>query len=208
MTFFESWPYPLAVGTLFVIVFLRANATYWLGRAAQAGARRTRMARLLRTSGYRRAEQMVARWGTPVVTASFLTVGLQTMINAAAGVTRMPLRRYVPAMALGGVFWAFLYATVGFITIEAWTIFYRAQPVVAVALAALAVAALVFFVVRALRRSVIVADADPQDAPTDDPAQPVAVGRGAGGGAAGRPDNTSANSSAGSGNEIGRSSSC
>lgn len=153
MTFFESWPYPLAVATLFVIVFLRANATYWIGRAAQAGARKTRFYRLLQTSAYRRAERMVARWGAPVVTVSFLTVGIQTMINAAAGVSRMPLRRYLPAMVVGGVFWAFLYATVGFITLEAWLIFYRASPVVAISVAILVVAAIGFFIVRAVRRS-------------------------------------------------------
>lgn len=153
MTFFESWPYPLAVATLFVIVFLRANATYWLGRAAQAGARKTRISRLLRTPAYRRAERMVSRWGAPVVTVSFLTVGIQTMINAAAGVSRMPLRRYVPAMAVGGVFWAFLYATVGFITVEAWLIFYRAAPGVAITVAVLVVAAIVFFIARAVGRT-------------------------------------------------------
>ena len=153
MTFFESWPYPLAVVTLFVIVFLRANATYWVGRAAQAGARRTRISRLLQTPAYRRAERLVSRWGAPIVTVSFLTVGIQTMINAAAGVSRMPLRRYLPAMMVGGVFWAFLYATVGFITLEAWLIFYRASPVVAIAVAILVVATIAFLVVRAVRRT-------------------------------------------------------
>lgn len=152
MTFFESWPYPLAVATLFVIVFLRANATYWIGRAVQAGARRTRVSRLLQTPAYRRAEQMVARWGAPIVTVSFLTVGIQTMINVAAGVGRMPLRRYLPAMVVGGIFWAFLYATVGFITLEAWLLFYRVNPPVAIAVLILVVATIAVLVVRAVRR--------------------------------------------------------
>lgn len=152
MTVFESWPYPLAVATLFVIVFLRANATYWIGRAVQAGARRTRVSRLLQTPAYRRAEQMVARWGAPIVTVSFLTVGIQTMINVAAGVGRMPLRRYLPAMVVGGIFWAFLYATVGFITLEAWLLFYRVNPPVAIAVLILVVATIAVLVVRAVRR--------------------------------------------------------
>lgn len=31
-------PFAIAFGTLFVIVFLRAGATYWLGRGALHGA--------------------------------------------------------------------------------------------------------------------------------------------------------------------------
>ena len=45
---------------------------------------------------------------------SFFTIGVQTMVNLAAGVTRMPLRRYLPAVAVGCVAWAFIYGTVGF----------------------------------------------------------------------------------------------
>ena len=50
---------------------------------------------------------MVARWGAPVVTLSFLTVGIQTLVNLAAGVMRMPLRRYIPALTVGAILWAF-----------------------------------------------------------------------------------------------------
>ena len=32
-------PFPLIVGALFVIVMVRANATFWLGRLGSAGAR-------------------------------------------------------------------------------------------------------------------------------------------------------------------------
>ena len=39
----------------------------------------------------------MARFGAPLVTLSFLTVGVQTVLNAAAGGLRMPLRRYTPA---------------------------------------------------------------------------------------------------------------
>jgi membrane protein DedA with SNARE-associated domain len=46
---------------------------------------------------------------------SFLTVGFQTLINLAAGVTRMSLRHYLPAVVVGSVMWAFVYATIGFV---------------------------------------------------------------------------------------------
>ncbi|MET1004838.1 MAG: VTT domain-containing protein [Propionibacteriaceae bacterium] len=146
MDYLRSWPYPLTVGALFVIVMLRANATYWLGRAARAGANRTRWQQRLSSAGFARAQRLVGRWGAPVVTLSFLTVGVQTLVNLAAGATRMPLRRYLPAVTLGSVLWAFLYATVGFVTFAAWRRLYDLSPVTAVALAVALVAALGGFV--------------------------------------------------------------
>lgn len=128
MTFFSDWPYPLAVATLFVIVMLRANGTYWLGRGLRTGARRTRLTKLVDSPGFGRAENLIGRWGAPVVTLCFLTVGVQTMVNLAAGATRMPLRRYLPAVTVGSVIWAFIYATVGFVTVQALVLVHRQSP--------------------------------------------------------------------------------
>src|SRR4029453_11982385 len=89
---------------------LRAGATYALGRAAQQGARRTRIAHAMAKPGFARVKDLVARWGAPLVTVSFLTVGLQTLVNLAAGVTRMPLRRYLPALAIGSLILGFFFA--------------------------------------------------------------------------------------------------
>lgn len=152
MTFFADWPYPLAVATLFVIVMARANGTYWLGRGLRSGAGRTRVGPLLESPGYQRAERLVNRWGGPAVTMCFLTVGLQTMINIAAGATRMPLRRYLPAVTIGGVIWAFVYATVGFVTFEALLVLHRASPVAFWMLLAAVVATVAAVVVVNLRR--------------------------------------------------------
>ncbi len=127
--FLAGWPYPLAFATLFVVVLVRAGATYALGRGAYAGAGHTRLARLTRRPGFRRAERLVARWGAPVVTASFLTVGVQTLVNLAAGLARMPLRRYLPALAAGGAIWAFIYATVWSAGLAAWRSLYAVSPV-------------------------------------------------------------------------------
>ena len=107
-------PFAVVVGALFVIVMLRANATYWLGRAIIAGTGRSRWARILDTRAYRVGSSWLNRWGAPAVALSFLTVGVQTMVNLSAGVTRMPLRRYLPSVTVGSVIWAFLYGTVGF----------------------------------------------------------------------------------------------
>lgn len=116
----ENWPFAASVAVLFVIVMLRANATYWAGRGLRAGANRSRLARHLDGPGFVRAQGVVHRWGAPAVTVSFLTVGFQTAVNAAAGAAQMPQRRYLPAVVVGSLVWAFLYATVGFAVINAW----------------------------------------------------------------------------------------
>lgn len=145
-TLFQDWPFPAAVAVLFVIVMLRAGGTYALGRAANAGARRTRLAHLMARGGFQRAQRLIARWGAPVVTLSFLTVGLQTMINLAAGVTQMPLRRYLPALTIGSVLWAFLYASVGAVTWAALRSLWDRSPVGAVALGVVLVVGLAGYI--------------------------------------------------------------
>ena len=152
MDFWRGWPYPVAVATLFLVVFLRAGATYALGRAAQTGARRTRIARLMARPGFTRVQELVARWGAPLVTASFLTVGIQTLVNLVAGMTQMPLRRYVPALALGSLLWGFLYATVGFATFSAWRELYARYPTVTIVITALLLGALAAYVVRQVQQ--------------------------------------------------------
>ena len=167
MEFWRGWPFPLAVGVLFVIVLLRAGGTYALGRAAHAGAERTRFARLIASPRFARAQRQVTRWGAPVVVASFLTVGIQTVVNLAAGVARMPLRRYLPALVIGGALWALLYAGVGFATVAALRRLYELSPAGAVAAGALLLAALAAYIGWQLRHRVEIEAVD---------ADPVAVG--------------------------------
>lgn len=113
----DGFPFAGVVGFLFVIVFLRAQGTYWLGRGIAAGSIRSPLGRRLgaRLSGpgLGRAVALLHRWGPIAVTLSFFTVGVQTMVNGAAGLTRMPFLRYTIAMIPGCVAWAFIYATVG-----------------------------------------------------------------------------------------------
>jgi membrane protein DedA with SNARE-associated domain len=142
----EGLPFPWVVAVLFAIVMIRANATYWLGRGAQSGARRTRLSAMLASPKFRRAQDVVSRWGAPIVTVSFLTVGIQTLVNLAAGAAQMPLRRYLPAVTLGSLLWAVLYATVGFVTVAAWLTLYELSPVGAIAGTAVLLAALGAFI--------------------------------------------------------------
>lgn len=109
-------PFAIAFSTLFVIVMLRANAAYWLGRGALRGGRLSRrFAHRLEGPTMQRAQRLSARYGVIAVPLSFLTVGVQTAINFSAGFTVMPLRRYLPAVTVGCVLWALLYSTVGMV---------------------------------------------------------------------------------------------
>ena len=148
-----TWDAPLAVVVLalFVIVMLRANGTYWLGRALAAGARRSRWEKMLESRHYATGARWLNRWGAPAVSLSFLTIGIQTMVNLAAGVAQMPLRRYLPAVIVGCVMWAFLYGTVGFIGWVAVGALWDRSPALTVALLALAAAGIGFALLRSDR---------------------------------------------------------
>ena len=86
-----------------------------------------------------------------MVTLSFLTVGIQTLVNLAAGVLRMPLRRYLPALIVGAIIWAFLYATVGFASFAAWRRVYELSPPVALIILVALLAAIVGYVIWQVR---------------------------------------------------------
>ena len=152
MEYFRGLPYPLAVAALFVIVLIRGGATYALGRGVEAGASRTRLRRVLASPKFDRARALVDRWGAPIVAVSFLTVGFQTLANVAAGVARMPIRRYLPALAIGGLAWALLYATLGVIGFAGFSRLYAVSPVAAIVVSAGIAASLGSYVVIRLRK--------------------------------------------------------
>lgn len=105
----RSWPWVWAWLALLVIVLLRAGATYGIGRGIAAGALRTREP----GPRLRRATARVERWGPPVVTLSFLTVGAQTVVNLGAGLARMGLGRYLVGLVPGAMIWASIWSTIG-----------------------------------------------------------------------------------------------
>lgn len=154
-----SLPFGVALAALFAIVMIRVNATYWIGRGAVAGFSHTRFGNSLQGPKAARAQALIQRWGPYAVVLSFLTIGLQTAINLAAGAARMPLRRYLPAAVAGSVIWALLYATIGLAAFEAWLAVAAASPVgAAVGVAALAAGVVWVVVFRRRRASVKSAD--------------------------------------------------
>jgi membrane protein DedA with SNARE-associated domain len=105
---------------LVVVVLCRAGGTYALGRLGRRAGAGSRRAAVFERPLFRRSEELVARFGPPVVTASFLTVGLQSAVNLSAGFLRMPLLHYLPALALGSMIWAAIYLSVGVAVVSAW----------------------------------------------------------------------------------------
>lgn len=136
-----SLPFIWAFLALFGIVMMRANATYWAGRGLAAGGRKTTLQKHLDSPAMLRAEKIIARWGAPAVSVSFLTIGVQTAVNMSAGLGRMPLRRYIPATVVGSLAWAGIYATIGLAAFDAALSAAAGSPLALLALLLLAAAA-------------------------------------------------------------------
>jgi membrane protein DedA with SNARE-associated domain len=107
----RDWPVVVVWAFFWVGATARGGTFHVLGRGARA-ADSSRRGWLDRPAVVR-AEGVVRRFGAPAVTLSFLTVGVQSAVNLASGVLRMPARRYVPALLVGAAIWATLYVTVG-----------------------------------------------------------------------------------------------
>jgi membrane protein DedA with SNARE-associated domain len=105
---------------LVVVVLCRAGGTYALGRLARRAGAASRRAEVFERPLFQRSEALVAKFGPPAVSASFLTVGLQSAVNLSAGFLRMPLLHYLPALVLGALIWAGIYLSVGVAVVSAW----------------------------------------------------------------------------------------
>ncbi|MFL1429595.1 MULTISPECIES: DedA family protein [unclassified Nocardiopsis] len=189
--FLEGQPFWVVYFTLLVVILLRAPATYWIGRGLGAGVNRSRVGTRL---GPRldRAKNLVDRYGAPVVTLSFFTVGMQTAINLSAGVVRMRFPRYFAAVFVGGLAWAGLWGMVIAGIVGTWLKLFLDSPWTALGvIAAAAVLVTAMVVVRRRRgRGAATAeqnadaDADPAEDTAEDTAAGDVAAEGAEGGAA------------------------
>ena len=116
----HSLPYPWVFLFFWCLAMMRSHTMYWIGRGITAGTARSRWVSLLESPVYARAQAWSARWGVLAVPVSFLTVGIQSVIQLSAGVARMPLLRYVAATAAGAIAWAAVYTTIGMAILTAW----------------------------------------------------------------------------------------
>ena len=117
---FDALPIEVALAFMWVVGIVRTSIVYALGAlAAEGGARLDRIRKAMDSPLYRKARAFINRWGVVAVPLCFLTVGLQTAVIITTGFTKMPLRRWVPAMLLGTFIWACIYTTIGFAILAA-----------------------------------------------------------------------------------------
>ena len=117
---FDALPIEVALAFMWVVGIVRTSIVYALGAlAAEGGARLDRIRKAMDSPLYRKARRLINRWGVIAVPLCFLTVGLQTAVIITTGFTKMPLRRWVPAMLVGTFMWACIYITIGFAILAA-----------------------------------------------------------------------------------------
>lgn len=149
----ESWPFVWLYLFFVLGAVLRSQALYWLGRSVAAGGQRTRWASRLDGPRTRRAVRLIERWGMPVVPLSFLTVGLQSAVQGAAGLLRLGWLRYTLWTVPGWLVWALVWTGGGTVAVYG-AVALAAQSPWALAAASVGVALLVTAVVlRRQRRS-------------------------------------------------------
>lgn len=159
------WGMPLWLGAAVavLIIFVRGQVYYWIGRTVGPRVYTSRIGRRIGESRLRRVEAVVARRGALAVFAAHWVAGLRHAIPVSAGVVRMPLPRYLAASALGSALWTPPWVVGGYAVVWGWLEVFGRSPAAAAALVA-AVAALVAGLVAYRRRRRAPA---PQNAPQD-----------------------------------------
>ena len=105
---------------MWIVGIVRTCLVYWVAAlAAKGSARLHRIREAMERPLYRKARAFINRWGVIAVPLCFLTVGFQTAVIVTTGFTRMPLRRWIPAMLMGTLMWAAIYTTIGFAILAA-----------------------------------------------------------------------------------------
>ncbi|RNL84851.1 DedA family protein [Halostreptopolyspora alba] len=166
--FLEGRPMWLVYSALFVIVFVRTQVTYWIGRGVDAGVRRTRYAARL-GGRLERAQRLINRFGPPAITVSYATWGVQTAAHLAAGAMRMHFPRYLMAMLPGCALWAAIYSLGGMAVLVVWWNAFLSSPALATIVSLVVAAAVVTLVVVRRRRGAVRAVSAGDDGASGDP---------------------------------------
>ncbi len=121
----DDWPFGPVFAGLFVIAMLRGQLLYWIGRVVTQAALdhthptkgwRARTHRWLTGGGADAGIDTIRSWGLVMVPLSYLTIGFQSVVQAGAGVLRIPAWRYAAAQVPGALAWGAIYTTFGFVT--------------------------------------------------------------------------------------------
>lgn len=105
------------IAFLFVVVFFRAQGTYWMARSLPAAIskwgpnskRFSKVASWVDGPVPAKGAAILEKWGIIAIPLSFLTVGLQTAVLAGSGLLRMNWVKFTIAMIPGCLAWAMLY---------------------------------------------------------------------------------------------------
>ncbi|MEU6034737.1 DedA family protein [Actinomadura sp. NPDC047616] len=150
---FLGMPLWLAVIASVLIIFVRGQAYYWIGRGVGPRVYASRVGRRVGEHHLRRVEGLVSRRGALAVFAAHWVAGLRHAIPICAGVTRMPMPRYLVASALGSLLWTPPWVVGGYAVVWGWLEVFGRSPLAAAGLAAvLAVAVGALVAVRRRRR--------------------------------------------------------
>lgn len=146
--FLDALPFWLLFTVLALGAMSRGQLMYWIGRVAtEQTLRRThpeggwqaRAHRWLSAGGADAGIVVIRRWGLIAIPFSYVTIGLQSMIQGGAGVLRITWWKYTLAQIPGALAWGAIYASFGFF---AWSLIGQAaagNPAAAIGLAVLAV---------------------------------------------------------------------
>lgn len=159
--FWGAWIFMYVLGTL------RGQGTYWIGRGASSAATHvgseeehdSKWAKIkawLNSDRTKTGRTLVHKIGVVAVPLSYLTVGLQTAVLAAAGLVRIQWWKFTVAQIPGAIAWATIYSGVGLAGWSAVLAIFTGDGIVPaivfVVLVAVVIAAIVF-VSKSLRKN-------------------------------------------------------
>ena len=159
--FWGAWIFMYVLGTL------RGQGTYWIGRGASSAATHvgseeehdSKWAKIkawLNSDRTKTGRTLVHKIGVVAVPLSYLTVGLQTAVLAAAGLVRIQWWKFTVAQIPGAIAWATIYSGVGLAGWRAVLAIFTGDGIVPaivfVVLVAVVIAAIVF-VSKSLRKN-------------------------------------------------------
>lgn len=107
---------------------MRSQSFYWIGRYGNRIALRAQKPdegwklqvwNKIHDPQTREMTDLINKRGIIVVPLSFLTIGIQSVINFAAGLIAMPWPRYTLAALPGWFVWAAIYSSAGFVALKA-----------------------------------------------------------------------------------------
>ncbi|KAB2344371.1 DedA family protein [Actinomadura rudentiformis] len=136
-----------------LIIFVRGQAYYWIGRGLGAKLYTSRLGRRVGEERLRKVEALVARRGALAVFAAHWIAGLRHAIPICAGGMRMPLPRYLLATALGSILWTSMIMLGGYALVWGWLEIAARSPLIAAAVGIAALALLVAYLAYRRRRA-------------------------------------------------------